>query len=447
MYAWIDAQRRLNSMLLPWPSPAPATRGTHPAAALFAPPGCNWLSRFLLPPADPPAFDIASVRIGNRSVPVSETIADAHPFCTLRHFARRFDAGAARAAPAPAHDNAPVLLCAPLAGHHAVILRQTVQSLLRTRDVYLTDWADARDVPLSAGRFGLDDNVRLLARFLERLPGPALHVVAICQAAAPALAALALRAADGDDAPLSLTLVGGPIDTRLNPTPIDRFAQTCGIQWLRDTLIDTVPPPYAGAGRRVLPGYLQQLSLLAANPWSQLELEARCWTSRVAGDDAGIASGRRTLDERAAVLDMDASYFLETVQTIFTEHRLAKRTWRVDGRRVPLEAISRTALFTIEAACDRITGAHQTHAAHALCTGVPPSMHDRLTIPDCDHYGLFSGPHWQHDVFPALIAFWDSLQSRRGERAPTAGTNDAAAIAPRGPGDTTPPPRPRTGAG
>ncbi|HTH60864.1 MAG TPA: polyhydroxyalkanoate depolymerase [Paraburkholderia sp.] len=407
MYAWIDAQRRLNAMLFAQSPQGSAERAGTPRRPPFMLPGYDWLSRLLMPPDDPPTFDIASVQIGDSTVPVSETIVEADPFCTLRHFAREIHT-----------DLAPVLLCAPLAGHHAVILRQTVETLLGSRDVYVTDWVDARDVPLSAGGFGLDDDVRLLARFLARLGGPDLHVVAICQAAAPALAALALRAADGEPAPRSLTIVGGPIDTHPNPTLVDDFARSCSIEWLRDALTDTVPAPYAGAGRRVLPGYLQHLCLLAANPWSQLAAEARCWSHYVADDDANPAGKLQTLADRAAVLDMDAAYFLETVQTIFRENRLAMRTWRVDGRLVPVDAITRTALFTIEAGFDRITGAQQTHAAHRLCTGVPPSMRQWLTVPGCDHYGLFNGPHWQREVFPALAAFWDRLEARDGRDAP-----------------------------
>lgn len=406
MYAWMEAQRNLNRALLSWPD----VRGAY--AAVLGLPGGEGLLRALLPPIAPPGFDIAAVRVGEQDEPVVETVVVQLPFCQLRRFTR-----SPAPAPACAHgasEVASVLLCAPLAGHHAVILRQAVQTCLQMGDVYVTDWCNPRDVPASAGVFGLDDNVLTLARFLRQLTPHGLHVLAICQACAPTLAAVALHAAGGGTAPLSVTLVGGPIDTRLHPTTIGYFAASHTVETLRATLIDVVPPPYAGAGRRVLPGYLQHLGLMAANPQRQIELEACYRNLGMAGDEKGAADALHALAEYAAVMDLDETFFLQTVQRLFKEHQLAEGRWRIAGQIVALDAIADTALCTVEGTCDRITGAGQTHAAHVLCSRVPEARRLRLTIAGCDHYGLFTGPHWQHDVYPQLAALW---QSARADRA------------------------------
>lgn len=417
VYAWLDAQRRLTEAWLAWTTQRCRTPGEPAIARLPFVPGSDWLLRFMLPAAGPPSFGIESVTIGNVCVPVEETIADSQPFCTLRHFSRCFD-GARRPRVGAVQSPVPVLLCAALAGHHAVMLRDTVATLLKTRDVYVTDWADARDVPLAAGRFGLDDDVRLLARHLRLLSDPGVHVVAICQASAPALAATALHIEAGGRTPLSLTLIGGPIDTRANPTAIDRFAQRHSVEWLRGHLIDTVPTAYAGAGRRVLPGYLQHLGLVAANPQHQMELETSRWHAALMGDERGVADAQSALGSFAAVLDMDEAYFLETVQVIFKDNALAAGTCHVDGRAVPLAALAHTPLFTIEGERDSITGATQTHAALDLCRNSPGTPRRRTTFAACSHYDLFSGPHWRDEVYPALEAFWAASGLRAGQRLP-----------------------------
>jgi poly(3-hydroxybutyrate) depolymerase len=417
VYAWFDAQRRLYEAWLAWATPGCRTPSEKTRAVLPLFPGADWLLRFMLPAAAPPSFDIESVKFTDVCVPVEESVADRQPFCTLRRFSRCFDRVCrqpAGAGPPPA----PVLLCGPLAGHHAVMLRDTVTTLLKTRDVYLTDWTDARDVPLATGRFGLDDDVRLLARHLRLLSDSGVHVVAICQASAPALAATALHIEAGGRTPLSVTLIGGPIDSHPNPTAIDRFALRHSVEWLRRELIDTVPPPYAGAGRRVLPGYLQLLGLFAANPQHQLALEASRWRAAFRGDERGIADARHALDAYAAVIDMDEAYFLETVQGLFKDNALAAGTYRVDGQAVPLGALAHTPLFTIEGELDRITGATQTHAALDLCRHAAGTARRRETLAGCGHYDLFSGSHWEEEVYPALEAFWNVVPPRRETATP-----------------------------
>lgn len=397
-YAWVEAQRNLIRTAGAWAAFSASAWGSWPALL-----GSDWLSTLLQPQsAEVPPFGIESVTIGSRTIPVAERIADSTPFCVLRHFAREADS-----VPRTRRHKAPdILIGAPLAGHHAVMLRETVEALLQDGDVYLTDWVDARDVPLSAGAFGLDDYVLLIERFLRKIGRERIHVVAVCQATAPTLAALALLASEGDVPAASLTLMGGPIDTRLNPTGLARFAQSHSVDWFRRTLIDTVPPPYAGAGRRVYPGYCQQAAIAAAFPRHKWELEADYWSSQAAADAEGIARSLRHMGEYAAVLDMDEHYFLDTLQVIFHEQQLARGTWQVDGREVRPQALSSIALCTVEGTHDTVTGAQQTHAAQALCSGITDNKRLGLTIADCDHYGLFMGPRWRNEIHPAVTRFW-----------------------------------------
>ncbi|MEX3955824.1 polyhydroxyalkanoate depolymerase [Trinickia sp. EG282A] len=401
LYNWLETQRALIRSMDTWaaslaracglPAQSPESR---------AMPGCEWLRRVFETTLEPPPFAIASVTLGGRRVHIDETVVDRVAFCALRRFARR---GEHRAR---LDGGAPILLCTPLAGHHAVMLRETVETLLEDGDVYVTDWANARDVPLAEGRFGLDDYVLTVERFMRRLCSNGLHVLAVCQGTVPAVAAAALVAARGEPGPLSVTLMGGPIDTRLNPTAVDRLAATHSIDWFRRTVIDTVPAWYRGGGRRIYPGYLQHAAIVAAHPHRQMALETRYWTSRLAGDDARIAASRRAFDEYAAVLDMTEDYFLDTLRIVFKEQRLARGAWDVDGRRVRGSALAASALCTIEGDRDDITGAGQTHAAHAVCSAVPDRRRKQLTIADCDHYDLFTGPRWREAIHPALAAFW-----------------------------------------
>lgn len=460
-YQWLESQRALmrsvdawaSLVAAPWGGFAAVTGNAHPAAqnedaarlARVGPPGCDWLYRLLQATPEPPPFGIASVQIGGQTVSVSETVVDRTPFCALRAFERE-------GAPSPAHDphqrrttreraahanaaepargrradttahaaepraRACVLLVTPLAGHHAVMLRETVETVLEDADVFVTDWANARDVPLAQGKFGLDDYALTVERFLRLLANRGVHVMAVCQAAPPALAASALVAGSGEHrAPLSVTLMGGPIDSRLSPTMIDRLATTHDIEWFRRTLIDTVPNGYAGVGRRIYPGYLQHAAIVAAHPHRQLALESRYWTSRLSGGPQAIASALRSLNEYCAVLDMDEDYFLDTLRIVFQEQRLARGTWSVGARHVRPAALHATALCTVEGDRDDITGAGQTHAAHALCTGVPDEKRMRLTIDDCDHYDLFTGPRWHQAIHPVLRRFWASNTPAGGE--------------------------------
>ncbi|WP_206952201.1 polyhydroxyalkanoate depolymerase [Trinickia acidisoli] len=459
LYQWLETQRALLRSLDAWTAfaaapwcavPTWATSKTDPQAgthyadnarlASIALPGCDWLYRLLQATPEPPPFGIASVRIAGRIVPVNETIVDRTAFCALRRFKREWEAPSAepgenvseetpavlaereredaRAASlrrtAGLSEHACVLLVTPLAGHHAVMLRETVETLLEDADVYVTDWANARDVALSEGHFGLNDYVLVVERFLRLLAERGVHVLAVCQAAPPALAAAALAAAsDGNTAPLSVTLMGGPIDTRLHPTTVDRLAATHDIDWFRQTVIDTVPSCYTGAGRRIYPGYVQHAAIVAAHPHRQMALESRYWTSRLSGDARAIAASLRSLNEYSAVLDMDEDYFLDTLRVVFQEQRLARGTWSVGARRVTPDALMATALCTVEGDHDDITGAGQTHAAHEICHAIPNAMRMRMTVDGCDHYDLFTGPRWHEAIHPALRRFRLATQDRR----------------------------------
>jgi polyhydroxyalkanoate depolymerase len=408
-YAWLEAQRNLMRMLGTWMPPLEGKSSQEASGAQASAVGYDWIHRLIQPPPEPPPFGITTIRIEERDIPIVEQVIDSTPFCVLRKFSRAPDA-VALVPDRSGKALADIFLCAPLAGHHAVMLRETVETLLQDGDVYITDWANARDVPLSAGPFGIDDYVLVIQRFLRAAGYTALHVVAVCQATGPALAAIALSASAGEAPPRSITLMGGPVDARIAPTPVATFARTHPLDWFRSLAIDTVPPPYPGAGRRVYPGFIQHAALVAAHPDRQWALESDYWTSQHSGDVRATANALRRLNEYAAVLDMPEDYFLDTIRVSFQEYLLACGTWHVDAHPVRPQDIVSTALCTVEGARDDITGAGQTHAAHTLCKGIPPGMRERLTIEDCDHYDLFTGPKWHDVIHPALTDFWRAIR-------------------------------------
>lgn len=345
-----------------------------------------WLAQF-----GTPSFELETVDIDGLPASVVESVVRQAPFCALRSF--RVEGR--RQAPLR------ILLCAPLAGHHAVLLRDTVRAMLPDADVYVTDWADARDVPLDRGRFGLDDYVRTVQEFMHWL-GPAdLHVVAVCQATVPVLGAVALMAAAEELEPRSLTLIGGPIDARLSPTSLERVAASVSAPWLDANAIDVVPEGYPGAGRRVYPGFLQYPTLVAAQPDRQLALVTD-WLCRGASAPARAREIERAFAQYSAVLDMTAEFFLDTLRVVFQRMLLPRCEWRVGGRRVVPEALARTRLMTVEAERDDIAGTGQTHAAHALCRGLRRDARRQFTLAGGDHYDLFSGRRWAEVLYPVL---------------------------------------------
>ncbi|MGY1665941.1 polyhydroxyalkanoate depolymerase [Geodermatophilus sp. SYSU D00696] len=356
------------------------------------------------PTHDRPAYGISTVRVDGRDAEVVERPALTTPFGTLLHFAK------------PSVESQPrVLVVGPMSGHFTTLIRPTIRTLLADHDVFVMDWHNARDIPTAHGRFGLDEYIGHVMDALRSL-GPGTHVVAVCQPAVPVLAAVALLAADDDPAqPASLTLMAGPIDTRINPNRVNTAAATKPIEWFERRLIDTVPRRYAGAGRRVYPGVVQLAAFMSMNPRRHLGAHARMYRDLVAGNAAAAAATQAFYDEYGAVMDVPAEFYLETVDRIFMRHLLAtgRLTWR--GRPVDPGAIRQTALLTVEGANDDICSPGQTEAAHALCTGIPADRKRHHLQHGVGHYGVFSGSRWESEVYPVLQGFIASAGDR--ERA------------------------------
>lgn len=338
-----------------------------------------------------PGFEIDSVRVGDEDVPVVEEAALATPFGTLLHFRKDTRTSQPR-----------VLVVAPLSGHFATLLRGTVHTLLAEHDVYLTDWHNARDVAMASGRFGLDEYTGHLIRFLEHL-GPGAHVVAVCQPCVSALAATAVMAQGNHVAqPRSLTLMAGPIDTRVNPTRVNELATGRPIDWFERHLIATVPPGFAGAGRRVYPGFVQLSAFMAMNLDRHVQAHTELFHHLSRGEQEEAHAKKKFYDEYFAVLDLTAEFYLETVRTIFQEHALARGTLEYRGEPIDPRAIRRTALLTVEGEKDDICAVGQTLAAQDLCTGLRPFMKRHHLQAGVGHYGVFSGKRWQHQIYPIV---------------------------------------------
>jgi len=338
-----------------------------------------------------PAFGIESVLVGDEEVAVTERAAHVTPFGTLLHFAKQTPLPQPR-----------VLLIAPLSGHFSTLVRATVRTMLADQDVYLTDWHNAREIPVSAGAFGLDGYTEHLIEFLEVI-GPGAHVVAVCQPCVPALAATALMAEDGSEfQPRSLTLMAGPIDARIDPTEVNCLAMEHPLSWFERNVISTVPLRFRGAGRRVYPGFIQLASFMSMSPDRHAKALLGLWDDVARGEAAKAAKTRDFYEEYFAVLDLTAEFYLETVSAIFQEHLLARGILDVGGRRVNPAAIRQTALLTIEGERDNISSVGQTAAAHALCTSLRPAQRRQYMAPGVGHYGVFSGSRWERETYPLL---------------------------------------------
>ena len=329
------------------------------------------------------------------ALPKVEQVVAEKPFCRLLRFE----------GPGPK-----VLLFAPLSGHYATLLRETVRGLMAEHDVYVTDWANARDVPLSAGKFGLDDYVAYAIDFMRQL-GPDTHVMAVCQPTVPVLAAVAVMSALKDPAvPATLTLMGGPIDPRQSPTQVNTLATERDFSWFEDNLIHVVPAGFAGAGRRVYPGFLQHLAFVSMNPDRHVQSHQQFFIDLLKGDTDGAEAHRKFYDEYNAVLDMTADFYLETVKLVFQDHALPRGQLRVtvDGveHRVDASAITRPRVFTIEGELDDIAGLGQSKAALALCSALPEDKKQHFEVPGAGHYGIFSGSKWREQVLPRLHTFF-----------------------------------------
>jgi poly(3-hydroxybutyrate) depolymerase len=345
-----------------------------------------------------PAFEIDSVSFNGKDVQVTEEHTVTKAFCTLIHFKKKISK-------AEAAKQAKILLVAPLSGHHATLLRDTVRGLLPLHDVYITDWVDARMVPLSAGPFHLHDYIYYVQDFI-RLLGPDLHVISVCQPTVPVLAAISLMASAKDPAlPKSMTMMGGPIDPRKSPTQVNNLATEKKFSWFENTVIYSVPANYPGAGRKVYPGFLQHAGFVAMNPDRHAQSHWDFYQHLLQGDDESAEQHRKFYDEYNAVLDLPAEYYLETIKTVFQEFCLPTGTWEVGGKLVRPQDIKTVALFTVEGELDDISGPGQTQAAHALCSGIPANMKQDFVAPGCGHYGIFSGRRWRELICPKVIDF------------------------------------------
>jgi poly(3-hydroxybutyrate) depolymerase len=338
-----------------------------------------------------PAFGVDGVTVGNREIAVHEHAALSTPFGTLLHFKKDVDTPQPR-----------VLLVAPLSGHFSTLLRGTLRTMLPEHDVYITDWHNVRDVPLIHGRFGFDDYIAHLIRFLEAI-GPGAHVVAVCQPCVAVLVTTAVMAQAGNAAqPRSMTLMAGPIDTRVNPTKVNALANSRSIEWFEQNLIATVPPRYPGAFRRVYPGFVQLAAFMSMNVERHLKAHRELYDHLAKGEHEKARVTKAFYDEYFAVLDLTAEFYLETVRLVFQECALPTGKLEWQGGRVEPRAIKRTMLLTVEGERDDICAVGQTAAAHELCSGLRPYLKRHHMQAGVGHYGVFSGNRWTNQIYPLL---------------------------------------------
>ena len=348
-----------------------------------------------------PPFGITSATVGGVEVAVQEQVALSKPFCRLLRFKRFTDDSQALDT---MKEQPIVLVVAPLSGHHSTLLRDTVKSLLHDHKVYITDWTDARMVPLSEGAFHLEDYVEYVQEFI-RLCGARVHVISVCQPTVPVLAAVSLMASRGETTPLTMTMMGGPIDARKSPTAVNNLATNKSYSWFENNVIFRVPGNFPGAGRRVYPGFLQHTGFVAMNPDRHMTSHYDYFADLIKGDDDSAESHRQFYDEYNAVLDMPAEYYLDTIKTVFQDFALVNNSWHVKGELVKPQDITGTALLTIEGELDDISGAGQTRAAHDLCSGIPKSRQFHYDAVGAGHYGIFSGRRWREKVYPEVLGF------------------------------------------
>ncbi|HEY4084220.1 MAG TPA: polyhydroxyalkanoate depolymerase [Burkholderiaceae bacterium] len=407
LYQLYETQRALMSPFAEFAS-ASAKLYSHPlspfAHSLMSPrvsAGLDLIHR-LAKDYEKPEFEILGVEVDGVEVAVQELVPLVKPFCRLLRFKRYTDDLAVlekmKAQPT-------VLVVAPLSGHHSTLLRETVRQLLKDHKVYITDWTDARMVPLEAGPFHLDDYIAYVQEFIRSIGAADLHVISVCQPTVPVLAAISLMASNGETTPRSMTMMGGPIDARKSPTAVNNLAMNRSYGWFETNVIYRVPTNFPGAGRAVYPGFLQHTGFVAMNPDRHLTAHYDYFLDLMRGDDDGAEAHRKFYDEYNAVLDMPAEYYLDTIKTVFQDFALVNGTWEVKGQLVRPEDITGTALLTIEGELDDISGSGQTRAAHDLCTGISTKNQYHHEAKGAGHYGIFSGRRWREDVYPHVRDF------------------------------------------
>jgi len=344
-----------------------------------------------------PEFGLNQTIVDGKKVDVVEEVLGEKPFCRLIHFARDLPASRPR--------DPQILVVAPMSGHHATLLRGTVEALLPEHDVYITDWLDARTVPIKHGDFGLDDYIDYLVDFMRGL-GPETNVIAVCQPAVPVLCAVSLLAAADDPAqPRSMALMGGPIDVRKAPTSVTDFGKKHPIEWFRRNVIAEVPPPYPGAVRKVYPGFLQLMGFMSMNVESHMKEHMNLFKHLIEGDGDSAERHRKFYDEYLAVMDIPARFYLDTVEHVFQKASLPKGELIIRGKRVDPSKIRRTALFTIEGEFDDISAPGQTLAAHTICKNIPQHMREHHVQKGVGHYGIFNGRKWREEIMPKVRKF------------------------------------------
>jgi len=428
LYQLYESQRALLSPFAEFAS-ATSKLYNHPLSPFAHTPGAQRVSagldlmHRLSKEYEKPEFAITSVKVAGIDVAVQEQLAIEKPFCRLLRFKRFTD-------DLPMlkriKDQPTVLVVAPLSGHHATLLRDTVRELLKDHKVFITDWTDARMVPVDAGPFHLDDYVSYVQEFIRHI-GADVNVISVCQPTVPVLAAISLMASNGEPTPRTMTMMGGPIDARRSPTAVNNLAMNKSFEWFENNVIYRVPTNYPGSGRAVYPGFLQHTGFVAMNPDRHLTSHYDYFLDLVRGDDDSAEFHRDFYDEYNAVLDMPAEYYLDTIKTVFQDFALVNGTWKVNDQLVRPQDIKTSALLTIEGELDDISGAGQTRAAHELCTGIPKARQFHYDAIGAGHYGIFSGRRWREKVYPHLRDFIADHQADVGRRraAPVAAKKQA----------------------
>lgn len=407
---WRAVASSTRSTLAAWPALAATSHGRYLDAC------CELVEMAGLSHARP-SFGIDTVNVDGETISVTEEFVKRTPFGSLLHFRKH------GAPPQPR-----VLIVSPMSGHFATLLRGTVRTMLADHDVYITDWHNPRDIPLSAGRFGFDEYVEHVISFIRRI-GPDSHLVAICQPTVASLAAVSLMAADHDPAqPASMTLMAGPIDCRVNPTKVNDLANSKPLDWFEKNLISAVPPGFRGAHRRVYPGFVQLTAFMSMNLGRHLGAFQDLHYERAKGDPAKADAVRTFYDEYFTTTDLPAEFYLETVSSVFQEYALPLGKLKVRDRLVEPHAIRRTALLTVEGERDDICSVGQTVAAQELCSGLRPYMKTHHVQTGVGHYGVFSGRKWETQIYPMVRATIHDHEPRERRIATTAGAQESAGL-------------------